>query len=177
MQAHDLVTTSDEDVNVLEEFQHIDTTYYDFENCDTALDPIGPIVRRDVYAALVKSDGNLKEAALLLNRPRESLNRWLKANKDMMLVLADLEESFIDDVETLVKSSARAGDGAQQRYLLSTKGKNRGYSTRVEATGKDGSDLEFARIAVVRVSEEQMMRVAREYLEQQNATIPGLAAQ
>lgn len=168
MDATDIVTGNEQAPNVLEEFRHVDVAFYDFENCDTRIDPIGPIHRQDVYAALVVAEGNLRLAASMIGRPRETLVRWLNANKDMYQIAQDIEESTLDDVETLVRQGAKAGDAAQQRFLLTTKGKNRGYTTRVENTGKDGAELNFARVAVVRISEEQMLRVAREVTERAN---------
>lgn len=164
MEAHDIVT-SPEGTNVLEEFAHVDWESYDFTHCKTRLDPIGPIYREDVFAAITHSEGHVANAARLIGRPRETLVRWLKANKDMYVVQHDIQETVLDDVEVEVRKQALAGDSAQQRFLLNTLGKNRGYTTRIEATGKDGAELEFARVAVVRVTDEQMRRVAQEIIE------------
>lgn len=164
-----------ESSNVLEEFAHVDYVNYDFKHCRTRLDPIGPIFREDVYAALKNAEGSVADAAALIGRPRETLARWLKANKDMYLIQHDIQETVLDTVEVSVRKQAVAGDAGQQRFLLNTLGKDRGYSTRVEATGKDGAELNFARVAVVRISDEQMMRVAKEIVAKGDKSIDGEA--
>lgn len=162
-----ITVPDDQNITVLERFRHVDWENYRFSTCDTAIDPIGPFYPIDVYAALKHAKGNFKVAANLLQRPRDSLIRWLKANSEFMQIAIDEEEGTLDDVETLVKEQALAGDGAQQRFLLSTKGKSRGYTTKVEAGGRIGIDLEFSRIVENRLTEEQILRMAEEIVERQ----------
>lgn len=168
------ITTSDENVTVLERYAHVDWQGYDFESCYTSLDPIGPIYPVDVFAAIKFYSGNLKNAARALNRPRDSLVRWLKANPEFNQIAADEEEGVLDDVEEIVKEQAKGGDGAQARFLLSTKGKNRGYTTKVESAGR--IELEFDRIVENRLTEDQILRMAEELIAQrklESQTIDG----
>ena len=163
MEARDLITDP-EGLTVIERFAFVDVDNYDFPTCRTAIDPIGPIFEIDVYAALKVTAGNMGKAAALLNRARDSLQRWLKHNQELYRVVVDAEETALDNAEELVRNQALAGDPAQLRFLLQTKGKNRGYSTRQENTGKDGADLDFARVAANRVSEDRMQQIAEEVL-------------
>ena len=149
-------------MTVLEEFQNFDWRRYQPEEFYTALDPQGPIIRKEVYVALMQSEGNLGKAAAMLNRPRDTLRRWLNANPDMKVVSENLVETAIDNIEETAFKQAIEGDGAQVRFLLQTKGKNRGYSTRVENTGADGAPLELMRQVEVHVTAEQMQRLAEE---------------
>lgn len=163
MEAKDLITDP-EGLTVIERFAFVDVEAYDFQTCRTAIDPIGPIYEIDVYAALKVTSGNLGKAATLLNRARDSLQRWLKHNVELYRVVVDAEETALDTAEELVRNQALAGDPAQLRFLLQTKGKNRGYSTRQETTGKNGAELDFARVAAERISDDRMQEIANEVL-------------
>lgn len=114
---------------------------YDLENSYTASDPEGVILDLDVAVALIRTDGHVSNVARHLNRSRRVIDTYIQRNSDLSELMDDLYESFIDDTEDKTKALARAGDPATLRYVLGTRGKNRGYVTRVEATGKDGADL------------------------------------
>lgn len=163
MEARDLISEP-EGYTVIERYAFVDVEGYDFSTCRTSVDPIGPIFEIDVFAALTSMRGNLGKAAALLNRPRDTLARWLKHNKEMWRVVIDAEECVLDNAEEMVKDQALAGDPAQLRFLLQTKGKGRGYSTRVENTGKDGAELDFGRVAAERVTEDRIQQIAEEVL-------------
>lgn len=163
----EIAVSDDQNVTVLERFRHVDWENYRFDQCNTRLDPIGPFYPMDVYAALKNSFGNYGKAAVLLGRPRDSLMRWLKANPEFNQIAIDTEETVLDDVEDIVKKQALEGDGAQARFLLSTKAKNRGYSTKVENGGRIGIELEFSRIVENRLTEEQILRMAEEIVARQ----------
>lgn len=115
---------------------------YDFENCPTRVDRNGPYHTADVIAALVKGSCNLGFAAALLGRNRSRLREYVHANPDMLRFLHDTKDGIIDLIEEKVLGSAMLGDGPNGRFVLSTLGKDRGYTTRVESTGKDGAPIE-----------------------------------
>lgn len=172
----EIAIREEQNTSVLDRYAHVDWQNYRFDMCNTALDPIGPIYPVDVFAALKFTRGNYRQAAHLLNRPRDSLIRWLKANSEFNIVAVDEEEGALDDIETIARDQALAGDGAQVRFLLSTKAKNRGYSTKVENSGRIGIELEFDRIVATRMTEEQVMRMAEEIMarnKEQENTIDG----
>jgi hypothetical protein len=65
------------------------------------------------------------------------INKW-EATKRAM---SDEEETVLDMAESAVYKSIKEGNTQDAKWLLSTKGKNRGFSERQEITGKDGQDL------------------------------------
>lgn len=160
-----IVASDDQNITVFERFAHVDYANYDFETCNTAIDPIGPFYPIDVFAAIKVARGNYRLASQLLRRQRDSLIRWIKANPEFSQIAVDEEEGVLDDVETIVKDQALSGDGAQTRFLLSTKGKNRGYSTKVETSGRIGLELEFSRIVETRLTDDQVLQMAEEIVE------------
>lgn len=164
MASTDIVSVTEEDLSLFDRFRDLDVESYPFNKCKTYIDPIGPIYEKDAFAALVHANGNMSKAAGLLNRSRDALRRWLKHRPDFIEMVTSMEDSMLDSVEEVLHSQALSGDPAQVRFVMSTKGKNRGYSTRVENTGKDGAELDFGRIASARITEERAQQIAEELL-------------
>ena len=119
-----------------------DPTAYDFENCQTAVDHFGPYNRTDVLYALVAASGNYSHMARLLRRSRAGVERYVSADSELFSFRASVVEGMIDEIERSVFEQALSGDPTQQRYILSTLGKKRGYTTRQEQTGPDGGPIE-----------------------------------
>jgi hypothetical protein len=111
---------------------------YNFGVAPTRLDPKGPYYKEDVVAALLSTEFNLGRTAQLLGRSRASLSNYVASHADVKEVYDDAREALIDDAEHTVSQSLRRGDSTDARYVLSTLGKDRGYTTRQETTGKDG---------------------------------------
>lgn len=163
-----VAVTQKDDTTVNERYSMVDWENYDFRNCRTTRDPIGPIYEQDMFAALKKSEGNLRVAADLLGRQRDTISRWLNANPAYKRVIDNIEDSALDDMESLVRAQALGGDPAQLRFLLQTKGKARGYTRQVEQTGRLAVDVEFGKIMESRMTEDQLIRIAREIAERGN---------
>lgn len=116
---------------------------YCFEECETVVDPKGPMWTPDVVAALVRSNGNLGQAASHLQRSRDSLKRWVESKPEVQEALLGIRATLLDEVETTQFDLAIVHkDGAAGRFLLQTLAKDRGFITRVEQTGKDGEPLQ-----------------------------------
>lgn len=128
---------------------------YDFRNCETRLNKFGPYNRTDVLFAAVVTLGTLADMAELLGRRRGSLKEYISAHPEVREFIEDIREGAIDKIETEEIKSALAGDPTSRRFILTTLGKNRGFSTRTEQTGKDGGPIDhtdpisriFAKIA------------------------------
>lgn len=115
---------------------------YDFAGCLTRMDRMGPYHKPDVIAAIHKTLGDFGQMAQLLGRKRQAVRDYVLGNLDVKDVLDEVNETVLDAVETTCRSMALAGDGPSVRFLLKTLGKDRGYVTRVENTGKGGEPLE-----------------------------------
>ena len=133
-------------------------TRYDFESCWTANNRSAPYSEQDVVAAMLVTTGNYSRMAMLLNRSRAGVVRYCQGNKDVMDLRAEVREGFLDEVEDQHMKSALAGDKDARKYFLSTLGKNRGYTVRVESTGKDGEPIA---VDVSAEKEEFMRRLGR----------------
>jgi len=125
---------------------HLEATVskYDFINCPTRINHNGPYHPDDVIAAIRLSRGNFYEMSRLLGRRRNAIRDYVYANLMIKDVYDEVREGIIDQAEkTLQQIALEDRDPASLRFLLSTLGKDRGYSHRVEATGEDGSPLVF----------------------------------
>lgn len=115
---------------------------YDFMRCWTVENPSLAMSELDVAVALLATEGNLTRCAQLLHRSRRTTETFVTRNLMLSDLADDISESFLDAVEESYRSAARLGDNGAMRFFLSTKGKNRGYNTRSEVTGANGSPLE-----------------------------------
>lgn len=120
---------------------------YDFENCATRLDHFGPIWKQDVMAAIIVTKGEMAAIAHLIGRRRQSVKDFIHRNRDILLFYTDVRESEIDEIERGAIEMAKAGDPGMMKFILTTLGKNRGFTTRVESTGPDGKPIPIESMA------------------------------
>ena len=112
---------------------------YDLASCETFLG--ARIVRADVIAGLVMFRGNVNAVARALNSDRRHISRRIRHDETLREVCHSVREAFLDRIEDKAMNIAEAGDPKMIMYLLDRLGKHRGYTTRLESTGKDGKDL------------------------------------
>lgn len=152
--------------------QEQSSTPYDFEHCPTRLDHYGPYHREDVLAAICVTRGNLTEMSALLGRRRSSVRDHVYANIDVKDVFDEVREQFLDEAEQAHNQLALAGDGPALRFILQTLGKERGYTTRVETTGKDGGAIEHITLDVGKLTTEELRAVKAAALLEPRMTEP-----
>lgn len=114
---------------------------YSLGDCYTVTNAEGVILDLDVAVALLQYDGNVSEVARVLKRSRRVVDTYISRDLALQELLEDIYDTFVDEVEQKARQITRAGDSGMMKFMLSTIGKKRGYVTRVEATGKDGKDL------------------------------------
>lgn len=119
-----------------------DPEAYDFSECPTRLNPLGPYNRTDVAYAIVVARGDYSKIGGLLGRSRAGAYRFISEDEGLAELRKQVFEAVMDQVEQRGIDLALAGDGPMIRYYLSTQGKDRGYTTRQENTGKDGAPLD-----------------------------------
>lgn len=114
---------------------------YSLDDCYTLRDQEGAILDLDVAVALIRYDGNVTRVANQLLRSRRAIDTYISRDTALSDLKEDLYDMFVDGAEEKAKALTRAGDIGLLKFVLQTLGKKRGYVTRVEATGKDGKDL------------------------------------
>lgn len=126
-----------------EGFEHLDLIRYDFNKCPTRIDKFGPYFIDDVIAAIMVTHGNLAAMSALLGRSRVRIKDYVYKTPEALALLQDMDSAIVDNVEMGHTKLALSGDGAAQRFILGTKGKDRGYhkeTTIVPAGQQDHSN-------------------------------------
>lgn len=105
----------------------------------------------EIEAALVDSNGAIAVAARKIGISCSTIKAWLRGENApppgvdlarLREVIDQEREYVVDMVERACVKLALEGDGANQRFILGTRGKDRGYSLRTEITGADGGPIE-----------------------------------
>ena len=68
---------------------------------------------------------------------RATIEKWDETKR----AFSDEQETILDMAESKLYESIQNGNTQDAKWLLSTKGKNRGYSERKEITGADGDPV------------------------------------
>lgn len=95
-------------------------------------------------AAIEEHHGNIAAVARHFGERRSKLKERIDRSPFLISLLNDLNEEIKDIAQGNIRAAVIAGDPAASRFVLMTIGKDRGYSTRVEQTGKDGAPLQQA---------------------------------
>lgn len=131
---------------------------YDFNACKTKT-MVGGLVDEEAINALVITNGNIAKSASLLGIRRMKLRDWIDRMPEVQMCMADLRDAQLDDVEEMQFQCALIGDATAGRFLLQTVGKERGYVTRTEQTGKDGMALLPPSVDFSKLSTETLMEL------------------
>lgn len=138
---------------------------YPFHECWTVVYPEEAYHVLDVAAAILQGEGNFTLIAKLLKRGRRSVENFIMRTLELRELQEDVEEAFLDEVEGKYKNLAKAGDPGAARFFLTTKAKNRGYVTRVESTGKDGTPIEVDEINARTLLSDKLDRLLKRRAE------------
>ena len=116
---------------------------YDFKKCATRLH--GRLYIEDVVASIFKTGGHLGDAAKLLGYQRHQIKNYISKSAFLSTVLENEDETLVDDSKRIFASQIREkGSPYAAAFILKTLGKNRGFTTRVEQTGRDGGPVEVS---------------------------------
>lgn len=105
-------------------------------------------------AALIAHHGVILYAAEACGVARQTLWKFMRDNPELEEARAEAEEQLLDIGEKHLTTAINGGDMKTIRWHLERKGKDRGYTTRAEQTGKDGEPLAFERVERVVVDPE-----------------------
>ncbi len=97
--------------------------------------------QKKLLEALVKTNGIICPACEMAGIDRKTFYIWKKQDEEFAKQVEDITERQIDIVESKLLQNINNGDTTSIIFYLKTKGRNRGYSERIELTGKDGEDL------------------------------------
>lgn len=105
------------------------------------------ITLKNATTALIEHRGNLTAAAEAIGCTRQGLRLFINKNPELEEVRADALDTILDIGERHIFDAVRnGGDMKTVRWFMERKGKDRGYVTRHEETGKDGGPIELGGI-------------------------------
>ncbi len=91
--------------------------------------------------AFANTNGIIAPACESIGISRKTFYLWKNEDKDFAELVEEIAERQTDFVEGKLQQKIDEGDTTAIIFYLKTKGRNRGYSERIELTGKDGEDL------------------------------------
>ena len=101
---------------------------------------------KKVSAALMKYNGILSDAAKACRCSRMAMYKFIEQHPELEEVRAEARDVLLDVAESHVATAINGGNLKTVQWYLERQGKDRGYVTRVEETGKDGAPLEFGMV-------------------------------
>lgn len=92
--------------------------------------------------AIPKTAGIITTIAKKVGCNWHTAKKFIYSHPTVLAAYCDECESILDLAESKLYEAIQAGDAQMVKYILSTKGKSRGYVERNELTGKDGKPIE-----------------------------------
>ena len=89
-------------------------------------------IKLEFIKAIVKNKGNFSKSCRSVKRSRNAIYEWLEKDEDFNLLYKEALEENLDNAEEKLNILASAGDLNAIKFLLSTKGRERGYDTRIQ---------------------------------------------
>ena len=106
----------------------------------------GPATRhkytQEIVLEAIKGSGSIvSTVARRLGCEWITAKRYIEKWEVTKRAMLDEEETILDMAESTIFASIKDGNSQDAKWILSTKGKRRGYSERHEITGADGTDI------------------------------------
>jgi hypothetical protein len=91
--------------------------------------------------ALRANDGIILKAAEACGVHRHTFRKFMDEHPELEEIRNEVDEAILDVGDSHIINAVKAGDLKTIRWYQERKGKDRGYTTRQETTGKDGEPL------------------------------------
>lgn len=99
--------------------------------------------------------GIISYAAQQAGIPRRTIYEWMDSDLDFQRKVKEIDHKQLDFVERKLLENVKNNDTRAITFYLSTKGRGRGYSTRVEVTSPSEQPLR-TEVAIVSDAREEM---------------------
>lgn len=109
-----------------------------FEGDGTVPEERVTVTDGQIYTMLIEQKGNISATARELSVRRSTLKERIDKSAPLVALLNDMREGAVDQAEQNQFSDVEKGDGPASRFLLTTLGKDRGYTAGVSGNGKGG---------------------------------------
>jgi transposase-like protein len=115
--------------------------------------------KKAIIEAIKDSGGIMSTIARRLGVTWHTADTWVKQYDETKQALQDEREAILDLAESTLFRNIKDGNSQDAKWLLSTMGKNRGYSERHEITGADSGPIDVN--AIIRKAEEEFANEQR----------------
>lgn len=113
---------------------------------------------KEFLEAYDRSLGNVSTACRAVGITRRTFYNWKNGNEVFRQSIEELDAYNLDFAETMLMKHIREGDTTSLIFYLKTKGRERGYVERVEATGANGSPLVPAPVVLTDEQAAELLR-------------------
>lgn len=113
---------------------------------------------KEFLEAYDRSLGNVSTACRAVGITRRTFYNWKNGNEGFRQSVEELDAYNLDFAETMLMKHIREGDTTSLIFYLKTKGRERGYVERVEATGANGSPLVPAPVVLTEGQAAELLR-------------------
>lgn len=113
---------------------------------------------KEFLEAYDRSLGNVSTACRAVGITRRTFYNWKNGNEGFRQSVEELDAYNLDFAETMLMKHIREGDTTSLIFYLKTKGRERGYVERVEATGANGSPLMPAPVVLTEGQAAELLR-------------------
>lgn len=113
---------------------------------------------KEFLEAYDRSLGNVSTACRAVGITRRTFYNWKNGNEGFRQSVEELDAYNLDFAETMLMKHIREGDTTSLIFYLKTKGRERGYVERVEATGANGSPLVPAPVVLTDEQADELLR-------------------
>lgn len=95
----------------------------------------------DFISVITGTGGSISEIARRVGCDWHTAKKYIETMSTIKQAYEAEKESILDRAETKLVEAVDDGDLSAIKYLLSTKGKHRGYTERREVTGAEGEAI------------------------------------
>lgn len=81
---------------------------------------------------IIKNRNNFSKSCKAIGRSRQTVYKWLESDEGFNAAYKEATEEQLDEAEEQLNLLASMGDLNAIKFLLSTKGRERGYDTRIQ---------------------------------------------
>ena len=93
--------------------------------------------KKDFLIVFENNLGNISETCKKIGISRTTFYEWYKKDKEFKEKIEEIKESLLDFAESILMKKIKEGDNTCLIFFLKTKGKNRGYTERIETENKE----------------------------------------
>jgi len=107
--------------------------------------------KRKFLLLMIKHDGHITKSITELGLKKGTYYDWIESDDDFRSAVHEFNEKLLDDAEECVKKNLRIDNLDAAKFVLSRKGKGRGWSEKLEVD----ANLSFNAADVIRIAAEE----------------------